>query len=64
MQWGLTVEQNKAREERLNSWHPWFAWHPVRLDWDKGRWVWLETVARNCYGYPVYHDISYLERKK
>lgn len=27
------------------EWHPWFAWHPVRLKGTR-TWVWLETVER------------------
>jgi hypothetical protein len=33
----------------LSDWHPWFAWHPVRVrpgDGSVGPLVWLETVHR------------------
>lgn len=63
MRWGRTAKENKAREDYLNSWHPWFAWHPVRLGWDEGQWVWLEKVARNCLGGSAYDDISRLDKK-
>lgn len=38
-------ERRKAKEE----WHPWFAWHPVRIG--SGDCRWLETVDRlgTCY---------------
>ncbi len=33
-----------ARARKLAEWHPWFAWHPVRLaDFDCR---WLETIER------------------
>lgn len=38
----------------LSQWHPWFAWHPVRVD---GAWTWLETVERlvtECQGVRFY----------
>lgn len=31
-------------EERLQRWHLWFAWHPVRVA--KGDCRWLEKVER------------------
>lgn len=27
-----------------DEWRPWFAWYPVRADWDG--WRWLELVER------------------
>lgn len=40
-----------AREARKKQWHPWFAWHPVRLGMEC---YWLEIVERKgevCCGY-------------
>lgn len=46
---GETYEEWEAR---LSDWHPWFAWHPVRLGSHDCRW--LETVMRKgtIYGCP------------
>lgn len=30
-------------QKEFETWHPWFAWHPVFID---GVMVWLETVER------------------
>lgn len=27
----------------LSKWHPWFAWHPVKIE---GKWYWLKRVER------------------
>lgn len=35
--------------KRLIAYRPWFAWHPVRLDC--GRWRWLTHVQRLRWGY-------------
>lgn len=35
-----TASEWKAR---IWKWHPWFAWHPVRIGGDM---VWLETIER------------------
>lgn len=46
MRWpaGPTGEQLwRAQRARLEAWHPWWAWHPVRIDTE---WVWLERVQR------------------
>lgn len=52
MQWGITIaEQDRRRaaaeRERVvkrRTWHPWFAWRPVRLV--DGTWCWLEPLER------------------
>ena len=42
---GLSLEQRILRnEERLEKWHRWFAWHPVRVGLRDCRW--LEHVER------------------
>ena len=47
-------ESAKAKVKRLEEWHSWFAWHPVRVGENDCRW--LETVQRKgklfWYGYP------------
>lgn len=56
MKW-TSKETWTQRAKRREKWHPWFAWYPVRLNyngptedewlgWDSGQWVWLETVER------------------
>lgn len=38
------VETYQRRVRRMENWHTWFAWHPVKL---KHRdWRWLERVDR------------------
>ncbi len=36
-------ESDEAREERLRTWHRWFAFYPVKV---RAQWVWLEFVWR------------------
>lgn len=36
-------ESKTTKRERLASWHPWFAWKPVRIG---ERIYWLEMVER------------------
>ena len=31
--------------KRVNEWHTWFAWYPVKLE--DGDWVWLGRVERS-----------------
>lgn len=43
----LTPEQRaEEREERLNAWHKWFAWRPIRMTDDQTDVRWLEFVYR------------------
>jgi hypothetical protein len=37
-------ETRQAKIKRLEQWHDWFAWHPVRLGENHCRW--LETIQR------------------
>jgi hypothetical protein len=41
-------ESHEQKTIRLWTWHPWFAWHPVRIHVEGGddTCVWLELVAR------------------
>lgn len=36
----------EAKKEKLEQWHDWFAWYPVRIGSEDCRW--LETVGRRC----------------
>lgn len=37
-------ESHKAKEERLEAWHKWFAWYPVKNY--SGEFFWLTTIER------------------
>ena len=42
-------EKHDIRQEKLRNLYgikPWFAWFPVKEN--KGRWVWLRTIHRDC----------------
>lgn len=57
MRWPATTpEQQAARRERLEQWHPAFAWLPVRCDTE---WVWLENVERRAHWLPPGGDCPY-----
>lgn len=43
MKWGIG-EDFDDKMHRQESWHPWFAWHPVRVSGNQMRW--METVER------------------
>jgi hypothetical protein len=38
-------EAKRRRLARQSDWHPWFAWHWVKLT-DKNETVWLTTIFR------------------
>lgn len=40
---------DNQEDERLQEWHFWFAWHPVRLDDNEVRW--MEIVGRKAIYY-------------
>lgn len=53
MRWKSGVQRRKERYERLQQWHPWFAWRPIRLKGAKrdsidvpDHRVWLEWIER------------------
>ena len=37
--------------DEMKDWHPWFAWHPVRVGPHDCRW--LETIERRLWGFTV-----------
>lgn len=41
---GQRIAEHCERVSRLETWHRWFAWYPVRLE--NGDLVWFETVWR------------------
>jgi hypothetical protein len=50
----------------LDQWRPWFAWRPVRTEYDVWAWVWLEWVERRVVPFRrVYRlpmtDAAYLD---
>lgn len=43
--WKRSVSQwLRARSRAHRLWHPWFAWHPVKVI--RNDWRWLEKVDR------------------
>lgn len=47
---GLSSDERVlARIRYLESWHLWFAWHPVRMADKPDTCVWLQRVWRRCY---------------
>jgi len=48
MIWGLTKAEKRARQmaerSRIEEWHKWFAWIPVRLL--DGRVAWIQNIER------------------
>jgi hypothetical protein len=46
----ILSEINNEEREKLARWHPWFAWKPVRVKFEKGtQRVWLEWLERSVY---------------
>ena len=41
-------DYRKAKIAHITKWHPWFAWHPIKIA--DGDCRWLETIERkfNC----------------
>lgn len=46
MRFGSTSAERAHEKEDLTKWQPWFAWYPVRLNHDDGRYIWLEKIER------------------
>ena len=46
MRFQVRTSNEKYKELFAKDWHPWFAWHPVRLD--SHTIVWLERVKRKA----------------
>ena len=38
-------ESWEKQKKRLEDWHEWFAWYPVKVHNER---VWLKTVYRRC----------------
>jgi len=60
-------ESRKEKIKRLEKWHDWFAWHPVRLGEKDCRW--FETIQRKgslkWYGEPdAWFEWEYRESEK
>lgn len=51
-------ETQKEKFSRLEQWHYWFAWYPVRLGSRDCRW--LETIERKGKYYGGYSDIGWV----
>ena len=64
MRW--STRKQFERKKALYSWHPWFAWFPVKIQSSKFERRFLETVARkkNNYFSYIYDDISRIERSR
>jgi hypothetical protein len=45
---------------RVDPWHPWFAWRPVRL-YMTGRFAWLRQVHRRTVTKPVGSSCEYTD---
>lgn len=47
------LKENKVelREEKLSTWHPWFAWKPVRLTSDEHEIRIFEKIYRKYSGH-------------
>jgi hypothetical protein len=60
MIWSNRYKDTITRRQQLESWHPWYAWYPVRLD--DGRLAWFEWVLRKqCYEWGYYHGVGAYE---
>ena len=65
--------QNQWNEvqARKHAWHPWFAWHPVKvMGLDGHTWIWFEKVERavrvfdrNKYRIPESNDTNTITRQ-
>lgn len=46
------TEKAVAKERRLEQWHPWFAWRPIRIAPTECVWMeWIERKGRHEYSY-------------
>jgi hypothetical protein len=50
---GLTAAERLTNKIiRLEQWHPWFAWRPIRVDSKHCVWLeWMERKGRENTGY-------------
>jgi len=51
------VQKSNSKRRRLEKWHRWFAWYPVRVD--RRTLVWLEFVNRKAGEFSIYDSVSY-----
>lgn len=43
----------------IYSWHPWFAWYPIRVTVGKRtRWVWFTSVLRK-WNHELYYSYDF-----
>lgn len=61
--WRLNrILKKNEKRKKLNKWHIWFAWHPIRitnpsdLNDDTIVFCWLQKVYRKARLYSKYHD--------
>jgi hypothetical protein len=54
------LSQESAAALRVDPWHPWFAWHPVRL-YMTGQFAWLRLVHRRTVTKPVGSSCEYTD---
>jgi hypothetical protein len=48
--------RTSSQEKRnLLEWHPWYAWHPVRIP-DSTQCVWLERIERKGALWTSWHE--------
>ena len=47
------ADKRAVRDKTVLDWHPWFAWHPIRINRTA---VWLETVERKSIGWDDYNS--------
>lgn len=64
MKWkaGLTSYQKRMiKNDRLNNWHDYFAWFPVRITHlnNESFWYWLEKIQRKRYTFSGVGGIVY-----
>jgi hypothetical protein len=50
-------DKGRAYRKRIQEWHPWFAWRPVRLADHDCRW--LEIVERKAWYRSSFPDWEY-----
>ena len=56
MKWAAKTDAQKTAEAlSIYEWHPWLAWHPVRIG---DEWCWLQFIDRRLlYRYGEDHQM-------